>query len=1142
MPKPKDAKVWNEDLIAALDARHQKSLREGKRDAHTWQKGRGQIEAVRSDIYQFGTGRIVNLPAGLSKTVQRTCEDIVRGVKAVYPDGHVPTNSGHAPTNGGGSPTAPSGRASNVRQPSQHRRMDDGDFGENDYGNARPRNNNTSYSSDNPFNNDHYMNKIKIRGGAFAILMAFHYSQTDVLRKAQICKEAQKFCDEAMEANYMAGRPRGAWSGNKTLQDHHLLTERNFRTFGSGGFRDRPHEYTLTRDGKLFVEALFANRPGAVAAASNAAGDPFQPSFARGAASFRDQFGSPSTPQYSPTRTISSSAPPASRNSARDVADLESWWPSATVGERKTFNVGKERRKYIHRRVDSLMAENPGLIMTHNSSKEGRQRELIIQLVSKPEACHSLPLNRKRPLLCNSSDDFPGYGQSLSLPSIKRVRAMNSRDNAAAAAMRRLKQVRGEAKKDEDLKMAIAESKKLAKKTSSRLVDIVEIGSEEDNDEQLQKALKESLLQSASKKKSDSCLSIDLSPDSDDEMLKPVFSTGRAGPKHWRQINSAPSLKAKRNSIAKSSDDDDDGVIEIFERKEAPKRFIDLLNDCELDMSGTNDDNEAGRVVDGWQTTAGIINHELVVLIDNRERNRNATPRTLRIELERHLSSSGPISAIWPPGVSCKVEEARLDYGDFAFEYIQANSGERRRIGVSVERKRVNDLVQRSYRGDHLSQLWNMQQKSSMAAILLIEYDTRIAGSVTAYGAQNRDNSDPFDTTITCENEIFRLLGRLVLSSENFKFIQTRDEQCSLRAIGALSLMSLASLEDKKEDLNIPSNKSGDTQSLFDTLKNGGIPWRLANRVESIFGSIAQLRNLYQSCSNAGIKSRLLAPMMAVNDEAAFEGLSSTPEGWADAAYRIAQNSDLSENTTTNQLSGEGALLLHRELVEDHGVYLSYFHQGMTPEEALDRALDGSYDITTSPSINQQRYVFISLTQDQQSRYFEMPAGDKAFYKLAITSRQESAEISSAITMQTRCGSLVSKMLHVFEFEGSVLMDMIEEMWRNNRTESNFVKLAQLLAKCIDAKCKCQSRCAAGNSKIVLVCGLQAALDSHAKNAGYRVETKAVLDMAFADMMLGYDLTIIQALRKKVEDRLSVVKQLAMACFHFGFTTTEVFD
>ena len=36
----------------------------------------------------------------------------------------------------------------------------------------------TTTADSNPFNNDHYMKKLKIRSGAFGILMAFHHSQS----------------------------------------------------------------------------------------------------------------------------------------------------------------------------------------------------------------------------------------------------------------------------------------------------------------------------------------------------------------------------------------------------------------------------------------------------------------------------------------------------------------------------------------------------------------------------------------------------------------------------------------------------------------------------------------------------------------------------------------------------------------------------------------------------------------------------------------------------------------------------------------------------------------------------------------------------------------------------------------------------
>ena len=294
MVKPKNAKVWNEDLVQALDARYQISRMNGKRDVQTWQKARQAIEAVRKDIYCFSNGRIVNLPT-LSKTAQRECEDIIRGVKMVLPAGYVPTNSSgggsgaydttHAySSSGGGGFSTTNGYSRNDDQ--------DAAWAEYDrvHGNAHPNNAHllasgtndnarryqrkngqqqqgrttsststpTKSTTNNPFSNYSYTKSIKIRGGAFAILMAFHHSLTDVLTKSQICKEAQRYCDEQMEANYMAGRTYGAWKAIDTLKSHSFVTEQSFRSVSGGRWRDAPHKYTLTRDGKLFIEALLA--------------------------------------------------------------------------------------------------------------------------------------------------------------------------------------------------------------------------------------------------------------------------------------------------------------------------------------------------------------------------------------------------------------------------------------------------------------------------------------------------------------------------------------------------------------------------------------------------------------------------------------------------------------------------------------------------------------------------------------------------------------------------------------------------------------------------------------------------------------------------------------------------------------------
>ena len=51
MGKPKDAKIWNEDLVTALRAREEQARQQGSQYQFTWRDGAQAVEQVRSDIY-----------------------------------------------------------------------------------------------------------------------------------------------------------------------------------------------------------------------------------------------------------------------------------------------------------------------------------------------------------------------------------------------------------------------------------------------------------------------------------------------------------------------------------------------------------------------------------------------------------------------------------------------------------------------------------------------------------------------------------------------------------------------------------------------------------------------------------------------------------------------------------------------------------------------------------------------------------------------------------------------------------------------------------------------------------------------------------------------------------------------------------
>jgi hypothetical protein len=57
MPKAKDTKVWNEDLVMAFGARAEQALSQGKTTHIFWRQAAATIQEVRKDIYRASTGR-----------------------------------------------------------------------------------------------------------------------------------------------------------------------------------------------------------------------------------------------------------------------------------------------------------------------------------------------------------------------------------------------------------------------------------------------------------------------------------------------------------------------------------------------------------------------------------------------------------------------------------------------------------------------------------------------------------------------------------------------------------------------------------------------------------------------------------------------------------------------------------------------------------------------------------------------------------------------------------------------------------------------------------------------------------------------------------------------------------------------------
>ena len=155
MPRAKNAKIWNTDLIRACEARRADANAHNSQHEFQWAKAKRLIEMTTKEIYITSTDSVKNLPDGLSKTVTDYLHQVIRGrVDSATPRGASSSSGRGSSGSGGGSGGGSSG-------------------------------------GEHPL-----LRTMHVRGGSYAILMCFYDHGVDaVLTKAQICRYAQKVRD-----------------------------------------------------------------------------------------------------------------------------------------------------------------------------------------------------------------------------------------------------------------------------------------------------------------------------------------------------------------------------------------------------------------------------------------------------------------------------------------------------------------------------------------------------------------------------------------------------------------------------------------------------------------------------------------------------------------------------------------------------------------------------------------------------------------------------------------------------------------------------------------------------------------------------------------------------------------------------------
>lgn len=952
MPRANYAKVWNEDLVVALRARQELARQKFSIQQYSWRDGAATIEELRQDIYQFkNNGRIVGLPKTLTKLVDEECRAIITGTKPVLPDQYVPTSTKER--------------------------------------NLKSRQQASQLPVSNPYLQDPYLKRIKMRGGAYAILLAFHFSETKTMTKAQLSVAAQEHCDEEMEPNFHAGRSYGAWSSKQTLINHGLVQESRTTQMGpKGRVCNGVFIYSLTANGKLFTDALLQKFP---------------------------QTGSiPISQEALNNRALSS--PVGLCQTLKDEVVATSMPSQKNVTQ-------KNRPKTTQTVKRGLRAKDIGVLR---------------------------PTSGEDPLILSDSDnsnhDF-----------------MSARPETMARVAHR---------------------------------DWLLLSDSDDDDDEDQ-----------------SCTS------SSDAQARKGFTkgTGQAS----RKSKQVSDVRGEEHSYL---DKLSEFSSQISISSPVVLKSTENLLPAEHCQKISDHDKLSSRLP------------ILTIIIDNRERNRNATPRLMRMELTRHLvQPSGCLRQVWPrtlaPG---EVEEDQLNYGDFRFR-LRRDTYSTHIIPVCIERKRIGDLVQRSHRADHWKQLQRMRDCCEHAILLVEGNATKTSRFASQESQDNEQPWNPDHHSIDDECAFYRFLGRAIIASTTLKFLQTKDEQSSYRAIGAVALVA-SNLSWKKDAPSaVPSSKV-EIQNLCTKLRNRGIPSPIADRVSEELGSSRQLSKIYSLCERS-CRPRVLMPIIArscssiIGNEKSRTFLEyGSVEGWS-LAIDSAWHSTLLEPDQAVPVFDE-----YKFFANDRAHLLSSLHMGKSAERAILES--NQVNGRSSTLIGSQKRIVLVESLPHLAQIFPSGVGSETFYNSVVVEENPFGLCLPCIVMRTICGEFQSRNLVLCILEGSSLVQRIQKLLLD-RPPEEAVEVAKAVAKQINLECSSFLLRIPNDRRVMIIRGLGPALDAAAKIGGYRSECKVLTDLVIAELMLGHNIVVIQAIRL-VQDMEMIVREFAMACFYYQLITCRV--
>ena len=97
----------------------------------------------------------------------------------------------------------------------------------------------------------------------------------------------------------------------------------------------------------------------------------------------------------------------------------------------------------------------------------------------------------------------------------------------------------------------------------------------------------------------------------------------------------------------------------------------------------------------------------------------------------------------------------------------------------------------------------------------------------------------------------------------------------------------------------------------------------------------------------------------------------------------------------------------------------------------------------------------------------------------------------------------------------------------------DFVDVAKSIAYKYNGLCKIEQTCTQDDYRVLLVRGLESAINRFAKMSTYRLETPILVDMMIASLMLDHNIVVLQAFRKNISETSMIMRQIALACFNY---------